>query len=302
VRSVDWKRIKERFFSDPTKVLALSGGGARGMAHIGVLQHLDHLSLRPDLVTGTSMGAVVGAWYCLFGSAGGLVERAYDLFESDLFAKLDLDELKADKEGARDSFEEFSRKTKALFMLSKMVRRMSIVEEGFMERVVQGLYGQATFADLEIPFVAVATDLYSGEDVALTEGSLARAVQASASIPGVFPPVAWEDMLLVDGFITKNVPVPEPGEPPLKADVIAVDVQRGLESSGPWENGIEVVSRAEWIMQIQLNRWYLEQADLVLVPDVREVHWADFGRIDQLVEAGRMAVVEREEEVVKLFG
>jgi NTE family protein len=299
---MNWKRFKERFFSDPTKVLALSGGGARGMAHIGILEHLDAISIEPDLVTGTSMGAVVGAWYCLNGSAGGLAERAHDLFESELFEKLDLDELIADQERARDSFEEFSRKTKVLFTLSKMVRRMSIVDGEFMERVVRGLFGSASFADLKIPFVAVATDLYSGEDVALESGSLATAVQASAAIPGVFPPVARDGMLLVDGYITKNVPVPEPGEPPIRADVIAVDVQRGLESHGPWENGIEVVSRAEWIMQIQLNRWYLEQADLVLVPNVRDVHWADFGRIDQLIEAGRAAAVEKEEEIVRLFG
>ena len=81
-----------------------------------------------------------------------------------------------------------------------------------------------------------------------------------------------------------------------------VDVQRNLESGGPWENGIEVVARAEWIMQIQVNRYYLEQADLVLVPDVRDVHWADFGRIDQLIEAGRISAAEKEEEIVRLFG
>jgi NTE family protein len=84
--------------------------------------------------------------------------------------------------------------------------------------------------------------------------------------------------------------------------VIVVDVQRSLESHGPWESGIEVVARAEWIMQIQLNRYYLEQAELVLVPDVRNVHWADFGRIDQLIEAGRLSAVEEEQEIIRLFG
>jgi NTE family protein len=182
-----------------------------------------------------------------------------------------------------------------------MVRKMSIVDGGFMKEIMSRVFGNATFADLKIPFAAVATDLYSGEDVALTEGSLADAVQASASIPGVFPPVWWQGMLLVDGYITKNVPVPEPGEPPNKADVLAVDVQRGLQSNGPWENGIEVVARAEWIMQIQLNQYYLEQADLVIVPDVRHVHWADFGRIDQLIEAGRAAAEEAEGAIRKLF-
>jgi NTE family protein len=299
---MNWKQFKERFFSDPTRVLALSGGGARGMAHIGVLQHLDSLSLKPELVTGTSMGAVIGAWYCLRGSSDGLASMVQDLFESELFEKLDLDELMDEERGIHDSFEEFTKRTKALFTLSKMVRRMSVVEAGFMEEVMSRLYGDATFDDLKIPFVAVATDHYSGEDVALTRGKLARAVQASASIPGVFPPVALDGKLLVDGYITRNVPVPEPGEPPNRADVIVVDVQRSLESSGPWRNGIEVVARAEWIMQIQVNRYFLDQADLVIVPDVRDVHWADFGRIDQLIEAGRIAAAEEEQEIIRLFG
>jgi NTE family protein len=299
---MNWKRFKERFFTDPTRVLALSGGGARGMAHVGVLEHLDRIAMRPELVTGTSIGAVVGALYCMRGSSEGLEARARDLFESELFEKLDLDELIDDEEGVRDSFEEFSRKTKILFTLTKMVRRISVVEPGFMEDVMDHLYGDITFADLEIPFVAVATDLYSGEDVALSEGKVAPAVRASTAIPGVFPPVPMDGMLLVDGFITKNVPVPEPGQPPNRADVIAVDVQRGLRAEGPFEHGIDVVSRAEWIMQLQLNRVYLEQADLVLVPDVRDVHWADFSRIDELIVAGRLSAVEKEEEITKLFG
>jgi NTE family protein len=299
---MNWKQFKERFFEDPTRVLALSGGGARGVAHIGVLQHLDHMAIQPDLVTGTSMGALMGAWYCLHGSSDGLAAMVHDLFESDLFRKLDLDELINDEEGAQDSFEVFSRRTRVLYTLSKMVRRMSVVEPGFMEEVVDSVYGDATFEDLKIPFVAVATDLYSGEDVALDQGWIVTAVQASASIPGVFPPVSLDGMLLVDGYVTKNVPVPEPGEPPNRADVIVVDVQRSLESSGPWENGIEVVARAEWIMQIQLNRYYLDRADLVLVPDVQHVHWADFRRIDELIEAGHQSALDREKEIRRLFG
>lgn len=298
---MNWKRFKERFFSDPTRVLALSGGGARGMAHIGVLAHLDRLALKPELVTGTSMGALVGALYCLHGTSVGLKAAVHDLFESELFQKLDLDELIKDEDGVRDSFEEFSRRTKTLLTLSKMVRRESVVEPEFMQEVMGRLYGDATFADLKIPFVALATDLYSGEDVALDEGKIATAVQASAAIPGVFPPVPLDGMLLVDGYITKNVPVPEPGEEPYRADVLVVDVQRGLQSDGPWENGIEILARAEWIMQIQLNRFHLKLADLVLVPDVRHVHWADFSRTDQLIEAGRVAALDKEEEIIRLF-
>ena len=272
------------------------------MAHIGVLAHLDHLSLKPELVTGTSMGAVVGALYCLRGSSDGLKEVVHGLFESELFEKMDLDELIRDEDRKHDSFEQFTRRTKDLVTVTKLMRRVSLVDAEFIEEMMAGLYGDATFEDLKIPFVAVATDLYSGEDVALTEGRLATAVQASAAIPGAFPPVALNGMLLVDGYVTKNIPVPEPGEPANRADVIVVDVQRHLESPGPWENGIDIRARAEWIMQIQVNRSYLELADLVLVPDVQDVHWADFGGIDQLIEAGRLAAVEKEEEIIRLFG
>lgn len=272
------------------------------MAHIGVLAHLDKLSLKPELVTGTSMGAVVGALYCLHGSSVGLKGVVKDLFKSELFEKLDLEELMEDEDGKHDSFEEFTRRTKNLLTVNKLMKRISLVEPEFIEEIMFRFYGDATFADLKIPFVAVATDLYSGEDIALTEGRLATAVQASAAIPAAFPPVPLNGMLLVDGYITKNIPVPEPGEPPNRADVIVVDVQRNLESHGPWENGIDIRARAEWIMQIQLNRWYLDLADLVLVPDVKDVHWADFRRIDDLIEAGRTAAIEKEEEIVRLFG
>lgn len=298
---MNWKRFKERFFTDPTRVLALSGGGARGMAHIGVLSHLDQLSLKPDLVTGTSMGAIMGALYCLHGSSAGLAGVVKDLFESELFQKLDLEELLEDEAGNQDSLEQFTRRTKNLLTINKLMKRKSLVDPEFIEEVMYRFYGDATFADLKIPFVAVATDLYSGEDIALTEGMLGTAVQASAAIPGAFPPVPLNGMLLVDGYVTKNIPVPEPGEPPYRSDVIVVDVQRRLASHGPWETGVDIRARAEWIMQIQLNRWYLELADLVLVPDVHHVHWADFRRIDDLIGAGRLAALEKEEEILRLF-
>jgi len=299
---MNWTEFKAKFFSDPTRVVALSGGGARGMAHIGVLNHLDHLALRPELVTGTSMGALVGALYCLHGSSETLGSVVQALFESELFKKLDLDDLIQDEDGVTDSFEEFSRRTRALFALSKMVRRSSVVEGDFVVDVMDHLFGDATFADLKLPFVAVATDLYTGEDVAISQGKLSTAIRASSAIPGVFPPVEMNGMLLVDGYISKNIPVPEPGQPPYRASVMVVDVQRSLRSDGPWKSGLEILARAEWIMQIQLNRFYLEMADLVLVPDVRDVHWADFSTIDELIEAGRQCARGREEEIVGLFG
>lgn len=299
---MNWKRFKERFFADPTRVLALSGGGARGLAHIGVLSHLDRLSLKPELVTGTSMGAMIGGLYCLHGSSVGLKGVVKDILESDLFQKLDLEDLLEDEDKDQDSLDQFTRRTKNLLIVNKLMKRKSLVEPEFIEEVMFRFFGDATFADLKIPFVAVATDLYSGEDIALTEGRLGPAVQASAAIPGAFAPVPLNGMLLVDGYVTKNIPVPEPGEPPYRSDVIVVDVQPNLAAHGPWETGVDIRARTESIMQIQLNRWYLELADLVLVPKVQGVHWADFRRIDDLIEAGSVAALEKEEEIRRLFG
>ena len=272
------------------------------MAHIGVLSHLDSLSLKPELVTGTSMGAMIGALYCLHGSSVGLEGVVKDVLESELFQKLDLDDLLEGEDEEQDSLDQFTRRTKNLLIVNKLMKRKSLVEPEFIEEVMFRFYGDATFADLKIPFVAVATDLYSGEDIALTEGKLGPAVQASAAIPGAFAPVSLNGMLLVDGYLTKNIPVPEPGEPPYRSDVIVVDVQPSLAAHGPWETGVDIRARAESIMQIQLNRWYLELADLVLVPKVQGVHWADFRRIDDLLEAGRTAAMEKEEEIQALFG
>ena len=271
------------------------------MAHIGVLSHLDKLSLKPELVTGTSMGAMIGALYCLHGSSVGLKGVVKDILESEVFRKLDLEDLVEDVGEEQDSLDQFTRRTKDLLIVNKLMKRKSLVEPEFIEEVIFHFYGDATFADLKIPFVAVATDLHSGEDIALTEGKLGPAVQASAAIPGAFPPVPLNGMLLVDGYVTKNIPVPEPGEPPYRSDVIVVDVQPNLASHGPWDTGVDIRARAESIMQIQLNRWYLELADLVLVPRVQGVHWADFRRMDDLVEAGRMAAMEKEEEIQRLF-
>ncbi len=297
---MNWSWLKKLFGHEEQVVLALSGGGARGLAHIGVLKELDRVGLKPGLVTGTSIGAVVGALYCLHGGAEKLEQVAHDLVHSELFAKFDLDEMLEDEDEHHDSFEEFGTRVRKIYTLSKMIRRESVVERGLMEDVMKELYGDATFDQLEIPFAAVATDLISGEDITLRTGFLATAVQASASIPGVFPPVRFDGYALVDGGITRNVPIPEPGES-LNSKVIVVDVMRGLYDEGPFKYGLDILARTDWITQIHLNRFFLDRADLVIVPDVRNVHWADFKRLNELVLAGREALLDKLDEVKETF-
>jgi len=299
---MNWKWLKRRIGLTDGTVLALSGGGARGLAHIGVLQEFDRLGLKPDLVTGTSIGAIVGAMYCLHGSAAKLEEITRKTIESEHFKDFDIDEmLNDDEDDEPDSIEQFGARLRRAYTLTKMVRKQSMIEPGVMEAVMGDMFGDATFEDCKIPFAAVATDLISGEDITLREGSLATAVQASASIPGVFAPVEYDGMLLVDGYVTRNVPIPEPDEPEVDASIIVVDVTRDLYFEGPYKRGIDILSRTDWIMQIHLNRFYLEKADLVIVPDVRSIHWAEFKKMQPLIEAGRYAARVAEEKILRLF-
>jgi NTE family protein len=157
--------------------LALGSGGARGWCHIGVLRALDDAGLRPDVVAGTSMGALVGAAWC-----------------SD----------------ALDNLEAFARSITPLSM-ARMVdldlRAGGLVAGNAAMRVLGQLGLRDDFADLDRPFIAVATDLYRGREIWLRDGALIPAVRASIAIPGIFSPVWLQDRWLMDGGMTNPIPV-----------------------------------------------------------------------------------------------
>jgi NTE family protein len=174
--------------------LALGCGGARGIAHIGVLKALEEEGIRPDYICGASMGAIVGACYSNGMSVDEMLDVALKLKANDLI-DLTINPL-----------------TTLGLLRSKKVQKL------FVNNV-----GDATFEQLKIPFRCVATDLYSGQTYVFEKGSVAVGIQASSAIPSVFRPVQHEGMLLVDGGVTCRVPVKQVKE--MGADVVlAVDV------------------------------------------------------------------------------
>lgn len=174
--------------------LALGGGGSRGVAHIGVIKALEEEGLKPDFVSGCSMGSVVGACYAMGMSCEEMMEKVSKL------------------------------KTIKLVDLSAApITRLALLRGNKMQKLISGELGDITFDQLKIPFSCVASDLYSGRLVHIKEGSVATAVCASSSIPIIFPPVKLEDKLLVDGGVLCRVPTEQVKE--LGATkVIAVDV------------------------------------------------------------------------------
>lgn len=180
--------------------LALGAGGARGIAHIGFLQALDEEGIKPDFITGCSMGAIVGALYCAGVSPLRMKEKALSLKLSDLTA----------------------------FNLSPF-RQNGLMQMKKARKILLDLIGgERDFTSLEIPFACVATDLIGGKCVTLDSGNVIDAALASGSIPGVFTPASFgEYTMLVDGCITERVPSRELYE--MGAEVIvAVDVLGNL--------------------------------------------------------------------------
>lgn len=185
--------------------LVLSGGGAKGLAHIGVLQVLDSLGIRPDVVVGTSMGSIVGAMYASGLSADQIGAMADSLGLADLFGGADQRTPRA--LGDRRPLVVWEQGTGG-FRVAQAIAREAGVNAALNRALVRGnLLARGDFDSLPIRFRAVATDLRTRGTVILASGDLARAVRASMAIPLVFDPVRLDGRQLVDGGLAANVPI-----------------------------------------------------------------------------------------------
>ncbi|WP_150912225.1 patatin-like phospholipase family protein [Marinobacter halotolerans] len=274
----------------PTVALVLSGGGAKGMAHVGVLRVLEEIQVPVDIVVGTSAGSAVGALYSL----GMTVEEIEDRF-------INLDWLSSFRDDPGRVFKPVRRKRQDWrfpitpgigvsaeglelgggfiagqnlgFILNELTLDAALVED---------------FDRLPLPFRAVATDLESGDAVVIGSGSLAEAIRASMSIPGVYAPVFRDGRLLIDGGVANNLPVSVARE--LGADVIiAVDITDPLMSSDELENAFNVIgqlttllTRRNTVRQLDL----LNERDVLIRPDLGTLSSADFYQATPFFELG----------------
>ena len=261
--------------------LALSGGAARGLAHIGVLEVLEKHGIPIDLIAGTSSGAIIGAAYA---------------WDRDI-ARINRDALDANWKNIRPILDPTFPKTG--FIRGRKLRNLLASYVG----------GDTCFADLEIPFACVATDIDTGEAVILRSGSVPEALRATVLMPGVFKVHYHEDRYLVDGGLTVPVPVELARE--MGADfVIAVNAnpdvasRRGTSARKRVEAGKEptiwqVISQAIYISTYALSLTNLERADAVIEPDLGEFNLTDFNRVPEIIEAGRLAAEHAIPEILR---
>ena len=245
--------------------LVLSGGGARAFAHIGVLEVLSAAGLEFDRVGGTSMGAFISSMVALGWPTDRMLQTAHD------------------EVSGRSPFSDYT------------VPRYSLMRGRRGESMLRRVFGDLTIEELPRPFFAISADLVAGEMVVHREGSLVDAVATSMSIPGLAPPRAHDEQLLVDGGILNNLPIDvmvadEPGP------VLAVDVMRRIEGDGSGRDGLptilETLSRATVLGSIERAEANRRLARVVVTPEIHGVALRDFRRLDVAVDAGRRAAEE----------
>ncbi len=281
--------------------LALGGGGARGLAHIGVMEVLEETGIPVDMVAGTSIGALVGGVYLLEGQSAKLRSRMLEFLESETFKQARLDVLRERKEGeSAGLLGSMALTLRRGWMYSYSVTRQSIIPREAFFKINNHLFGDKRIEELPLPFAAVSLDTNTATEFIWIKGSLRDAIMASSAIPGFFPPLEMDGRLLVDGGWIHSVPI-RPARS-LGADiVIAVDTSRERDATFEYKRGIDLILRTAFIMMKQLRELQLEEADIVIQPEVAEVHWADFHNPEAVVQKGRDAAISALSEIRSLI-
>lgn len=252
--------------SRPKIGLALGSGGARGWAHIGVLRALRELGIWPDIVTGASIGAMVGAFVA-----------------ADAFEKLD------------QELATMTRARMARFFIEAHLPRRGLFSGQSVTQWLErpDLLGVLDFEQLSKPFAVVATDLRSGQPVVLRKGNIAHAIRASISIPGLFDPVPHKDALLIDGGFSD--PIPVAAARALGADfVIGVDIN-GDPEDAPFVRSPSLITtllQTSRLMERTIGRLTLAQApaDCLLRPKTGDIQTLNFAGGRDLIAAGEAVV------------
>ena len=297
--SLSFSQEEVRLEKDVKVGLVLSGGGAKGYAHVGVLKVLEENGIRVDYIAGTSMGAIIGALY----ASGYNAEELDSILHVHDFSTLTKDEV------PREAYSFYQKENKGKYAISLPINKWKI---GLPRSISNGqnifnLFSQLTehvhqvedFSKLPIPFFCIATDLETGEKVILDHGFLPEAIRASSSFPSVYAPVEIDGRILVDGGLVDNYPIEL-----LKAK--EVDYIIGVNVQGKLRNRDELNSVPKVLKQIAGYQVYegmekkIEMTDLYLRPEVLEYGEFSFEATDKLIEAGETEAMEHLDEIEKL--
>lgn len=255
--------------------LALGGGGAKGLAHIGVLKVLEEEKIPIEMIAGTSMGAVIGAIYATGKNSKQTEELALKIGLKGMIKWVD-----------------------------PGLSKMGLIKGKKITDFLKSIIGEIKFADLKIPFACLATDLKKGEKLVIKTGSVVEGVRASTSVVGVFPPVKWGERFLVDGGLINPVPISTLKE--MGAGfIMAVNLdsrEKNLRQNSWWERSqsekIKRLKKLNLLAQIRqgilisrdtLKHFDFKEADLIIEPYLKHIKGIDFYRAKECILRGEVA-------------
>ncbi len=281
----------------PKVCLALGGGAARGLAHLGVLKVFEDAKLPIDLIAGTSLGALIGGLYAAQPDAAYWIERVDHYLRSFRSRKTRLEFIRRLEQPSQNHgfFADMANFVRKGFFWGVTATKPAFISEAEYEAFLNPLIPDIGIEETRIPFGCVATDIRNGKRVVFTSGPLRTAVRASCALPGIFPPVNDSGMLLVDGGWVERVPVICAQD--MDADVvIAVDVSSEIATFED-TSGLDIVLRADAVTRVFLNELLLDEADVAIHPAVGDIHWADFSKPRDLIKQGERAALDKLVEV-----
>lgn len=285
--------------------LALGGGAARGIAHLGVLKIFEKNGFKPDIVVGTSMGAVIGAVFASqnYKNIDLLIKQLSEILKSDEFEELGFNLIgDANKRKKKQGIiARFKYLIKRFILYEKMFNSRYIISSAKVRKVFSLFIPDINIEDLPVRFAVVALDLKSQQEIIISRGPLIKAVMASSAIPGIFEPVRFGRYLLVDGGWIDKVPAPAVRHLGAKK-VIAVDVSIIKKRTVPkFRNGIELIIFSDEITNSALKNLKLLAADVVISPKFAKDDWYDFYKFKRFVKLGETATIEKLKDLKKIF-
>jgi NTE family protein len=279
--------------------LVLSGGGAKGLAHIGVLKMLEKHNIPIDYITGTSMGSIIGALYAIGYSADNIEKIAKGMNWDEIFDGSTPRKLIAIEE--KDLEGKFL--LEIPFKKGKPVIPTGLISAQKLEmelaNITWSVHGINDFSKFKIPFRCIATDIETGEAVVMKSGYLPDVLRASMAIPSVFTAVEINNKLLVDGGLVRNFPVSDVKD--MGADiVIGVDVAAPLFKKEEMNSMLLIMEQAASFQNEKINAKETQLVDILIKPDITGYDASSFGAADILIKNGEKAALAVEDQIVNL--
>jgi len=301
--------LLERIFA-PGKmhgfVLALGGGGGRGLAHLGVLEVLEEHGLKPDAIVGCSIGSLFGAMYAIQPDAKAVISRAMDIMEHESFAKLSLPGLDEDDVQDQSWLARLTAAAKQSILLTRAATDSAIADTDALIDIAFSFCGGESFAEAKIPLYVTAVEFPSGECHLFSADSRVKlpcAIAASMAIPGIFDPVVVGGKKYVDGGVASDLPSIE-AQMVAGPDQLVVAVNVGSRPRPDVEPD-NVYGMLDWSTQVKsfhLRKTNRHHADIVIEPLLGFTQWNDFTNPGQEIDRGRQAAYEQMPELMDKLG